>query len=111
MSNENTMIHAQRTTSKFHKEKRPKVNAIKTLIKIVRADVDKKDRFYVMSTISIRRFMMKYYDMNKTEKNHLHFVFKGQIIDNDDTPKSLGMLDEDIIVVFNARKLAESKFN
>jgi len=101
----------KRELSNRRTAKRPKKKCFDMFVDIIRADTDMRVHFYLYLTSDLGRVMVMYYHTYNKANDYLHFMFKGKIIDNDDTPQSLGMVCGDVIIVFNENKLAESKFN
>lgn len=84
-------------------ENKPAVQDEYIRLKVITSDLSNEVHFRVKSATSLGRLKRSYCGKLGLEPNELRFVFDGHRITDDDTPKSLGMENDDIIEIYQER--------
>lgn len=72
-------------------------------LRVITADMSNEVHFRVKAATSLLRLKRSYCNKLGFQVNELRFVFDGHRITDEDTPKSLGMINDDVIEIYQER--------
>jgi small ubiquitin-related modifier len=72
-------------------------------LRVITADMSNEVHFRVKAATSLLRLKRSYCNKMGFQVNELRFVFDGHRITDMDTPKSLGMINDDVIEIYQER--------
>lgn len=72
-------------------------------LRVITSDMTNEVHFRVKSATSLGRLKRSYCSKMGFQVEELRFVFDGHRITDDDTPKSLGMINDDVIEIYQER--------
>jgi len=72
-------------------------------LRVITSDMTNEVHFRVKSATALGRLKRSYCSKLGFQVEELRFVFDGHRISDDDTPKSLGMINEDVIEIYQER--------
>lgn len=72
-------------------------------LRVITSDMTDEVHFRVKSATTLGRLKRSYCSKMGFQVEDLRFVFDGQRITDDDTPKSLGMVNDDVIEIYQQR--------
>lgn len=72
-------------------------------LRVITSDMTNEVHFRVKSTTALGRLKRSYCSKLGFQVEELRFVFDGHRITDDDTPKSLGMISDDVIEIYQER--------
>ncbi|XP_050435882.1 small ubiquitin-related modifier-like [Adelges cooleyi] len=72
-------------------------------LRVITSDMTNEVHFRVKSATSLGRLKRSYCSKMGFQVDELRFVFDGHRITEDDTPKSLGMINDDVIEIYQER--------
>jgi len=72
-------------------------------LRVITSDMTNDVHFRVKATTSLVRLKRSYCSKLGFQVDELRFVFDGHRITDDDTPKKLGMINDDVIEIYQER--------
>lgn len=72
-------------------------------LRVITSDMTNEVHFRVKSVTTLGRLKRSYCSKLGFQVEELRFVFDGHRITDDDTPKSLGMINDDVIEIYQER--------
>jgi len=72
-------------------------------IRIITSDMSNEVHFRLKEEVKLGRMKRAYAQKLGQDANELRFVFEGHRITDDDTPKSLGMINHDVVEIYQER--------
>lgn len=72
-------------------------------LRVITSDLTNEVHFRVKSATALGRLKRSYCSKLGFQVEELRFVFDGHRITDDDTPKSLGMINDDVIEIYQER--------
>ncbi|XP_026818855.1 small ubiquitin-related modifier-like [Rhopalosiphum maidis] len=72
-------------------------------LRVITADMSNEVHFRVKAATALLRLKRSYCNKLGFQVNELRFVFDGHRITDEDTPKSLGMMNDDVIEIYQER--------
>lgn len=72
-------------------------------LRVITSDMTNEVHFRVKSATSLGRLKRSYCSKLGLQSDELRFVFDGHRITDDDTPKRLGMTNDDVIEIYQER--------
>lgn len=72
-------------------------------LRVITSDMTNEVHFRVKSATALGRLKRSYCSKLGFQVDELRFVFDGHRITDDDTPKSLGMINDDVIEIYQER--------
>jgi len=72
-------------------------------LRVITSDMTNEVHFRVKATTSLSRLKRSYCSKLGFQVEELRFVFDGHRITDDDTPKKLGMINDDVIEIYQER--------
>lgn len=72
-------------------------------LRVITSDNTNEVHFRVKSATALGRLKRSYCSKLGFQVNELRFVFDGQQITDEDTPKKLGMINDDVIEIYQER--------
>lgn len=72
-------------------------------LRVITSDMTNEVHFRVKSATALGRLKRSYCSKLGFQLGELRFVFDGHRITDDDTPKTLGMIDDDVIEIYQER--------
>jgi len=72
-------------------------------LRVITSDMTNEIHFRVKAATALGRLKRSYCSKLGFQPNELRFVFDGHRITDDDTPKKLGMINDDVIEIYQER--------
>ncbi|KAF0765599.1 small ubiquitin-related modifier-like [Aphis craccivora] len=72
-------------------------------LRVITSDLNNEVHFRVKAEVSLVRLKRSYCSKLGYQLNELRFVFDGHRITDEDTPKKLGMINDDVIEIYQER--------
>lgn len=72
-------------------------------LRVITSDMTNEVHFRVKSATALGRLKRSYCSKLGYQENELRFVFDGHRIVDEDTPKKLGMINDDVIEIYQER--------
>ncbi|KAL5234114.1 hypothetical protein ACI65C_001524 [Semiaphis heraclei] len=72
-------------------------------LRVITSDMTNEVHFRVKAATALGRLKRSYCSKLGFQSDELRFVFDGHRITDDDTPKKLGMIDDDVIEIYQER--------